>query len=346
MKLPGKTPGRRQSAGGQRWAWLGVWYGRQALAAFGAVAAAREQILYILNVSRSHTRNPPLTNLAHDVTEKVFEVGAWCFVFQKNIIHRLDDVLGLVTLEIKEVSWREAQFPKIIVPMLAAAFQRVSLCEIAAEMIRRFILRMEDWLSNAVRVKLRSLSGSPPSSLLSLLSALCHCFLPDVFSVAACSIKVSLIIRGRIKNIKLVKLHSDLPRRTRFWFWSGKFVITFFNLSHRRSPRLQLRLWQLQVESWNAERGALRMHGVPVGAAGRQGPVLRGVQVRGMPLCSQQCMQQVALWHPPGHPQTTMLEALAPSDRGLCPRRCSGRRARLRQRGQVLYNTIYHDICS
>ena len=42
------------------------------------------------------------------------------------------------------------------------------------------------------------------------------------------------------------------------------------------------------------------MHEVPVGAAGRQGPVLRGVQVRGMPLCSQQCVPQVALWHPPG----------------------------------------------
>ena len=43
------------------------------------------------------------------------------------------------------------------------------------------------------------------------------------------------------------------------------------------------------------------MDGVPVGAAGRQGPLLRRVQVCGMPLRSQQCVQQVALWHQPGH---------------------------------------------
>ena len=35
--------------------------------------------------------------------------------------------------------------------------------------------------------------------------------------------------------------------------------------------------------------------------SGRQGPLLRGVQVRGMPQRSQQCVQQVALWHRPGH---------------------------------------------
>ena len=43
------------------------------------------------------------------------------------------------------------------------------------------------------------------------------------------------------------------------------------------------------------------MDGVPIGAAGQQGPLLRGVDVCGMPLRSQQCVQQVALWHPPGH---------------------------------------------
>ena len=89
MKHPGRTPGRPQSAWTrERWRpALGLtWrqpqaasgrYGRQALAAFGAVASAREKVLDILDVIRSHTSHaPPLTNLAHDVTEKVVEVGA------------------------------------------------------------------------------------------------------------------------------------------------------------------------------------------------------------------------------------------------------------------------------
>ena len=45
---------------------------------------------------------------------------------------------------------------------------------IAAIMIHRFILHMKDWLSNAARMKLLSLSGSPPSSSLSSLR-ICVC---------------------------------------------------------------------------------------------------------------------------------------------------------------------------
>ena len=57
----------------------------QALAAFGAVTALVNTYL-ISFVSAARTpSNPPLTplNLAHDVTGKVVEVGALCFVFQE-----------------------------------------------------------------------------------------------------------------------------------------------------------------------------------------------------------------------------------------------------------------------
>ena len=63
-------------------------------------------------------------------------------------------------------------------------FSSVPIWEIAAEMIYRVILCMKDWLSNAARVQLWSLSGSPPSSSLSSLSALRRCFFVlDVFGV-------------------------------------------------------------------------------------------------------------------------------------------------------------------
>ena len=89
------------------------------------------------------------------------------------------------------------------------------------------------------------------------------------------------------------------------------------------------------------------MHGMPVGVGCRQGLPLHQVQVRCMPVCSQQCVQQVAFAQSPFSPNPQiMMQALAPSDHGLHPRRRSCRRALWLQRGQILSKTIYHDICS
>ena len=62
-----------ESAGGQRWAWLGGSYGAQALAGFGAIAAACEQVLDIL-------QGPPCQLLANLETALIAIYHTYCYI--------------------------------------------------------------------------------------------------------------------------------------------------------------------------------------------------------------------------------------------------------------------------
>ena len=137
MKQPGRTPGRPHSAWTQRlwWPALGLTW-RQLWSLWLTGPCSVLCCLPHLWTSTWYQHipcNPPLTNLAHDVTEQVVEVGT-CLPRIVGACHnlhccRLHSVMlylvkvGLVTLEMKAVFLREAQCPTIIVPFLAAVYR-------------------------------------------------------------------------------------------------------------------------------------------------------------------------------------------------------------------------------